>query len=192
MLSSLVSDEAQERVRYFVDDVFLPRAVTVSPSVPAAMVNGPPDASGWIPWKPVPSPVADHDILALEERIGDALPPAFRGWLMYKCLLMTDFGLLTLPETPCDVPLEDFVGHLDAMDSQPYFSSRNIIPFAHDGNDVGPLCFDLSRRRADGDCPVRLYDHELLPDTTYNGEPFADSFDALLCTIATDMLSYDR
>ena len=44
--------------------------------------------------------------LALEERAGAPFPPLFRGWLMYKCLLMTDFGfdLFRLPKRRRTIP----------------------------------------------------------------------------------------
>jgi hypothetical protein len=54
------------------------------------MVDGPRTASGWVPWKPVVSPVTEADIQAVEKVIGAPLPPLFRAWLTYKCLLMTN------------------------------------------------------------------------------------------------------
>jgi len=36
------------------------------------------------------------------------------------------------------------------------------VAFGESGNDDGPLCFDLLRRSADGDCPVVLFDHDAL------------------------------
>jgi hypothetical protein len=192
MLSPLIPEPVQRRIRHFVDEVFLPRAVTICPGVPGEMVDGPPTASDWIPWKPVHSPVTDGDILAIERVIGSPLPPLFRAWLMYKCLLMTDFGLLELPETPSDNPLHQFRQYVDIMDSQPYFRPRGIVPFASDGNGVGPLCFDLKRPLPDGDYPVVLFDHELLPCPEYTGRPFADSFAALLEMLEADMMSVDQ
>jgi hypothetical protein len=194
MLSSLVPEPAQRRIRRFVDEVFLPRAVLIRPGAPPGMIDGPPDNDGWIPWKPVPSPVADADVLALEEAAGAPFPPLFRGWLMYKCLLMTDFGfdLFRLPETPSDDPLGDIWGYIGIMDSQPYFRPRRVVPFASDGNGVGPLCFDLNSPLADGDYAVVLFDHELLHRHEYAGRPFANSFGAMLDMAEASMLSYDR
>jgi hypothetical protein len=156
------------------------------------MVDGPPDESGWVPWKPVPSPVTDADILAVEEGAGAPFPPLFRGWLMYKCLLMTDFGLVRLPETPSDDPLHEIRQYVGIMNSQPYFRPRLVLPFGSDGNDTGPLCFDLARRHPDGDCPVVLFDHELLDRPEYAGRPFADSFAALLDMLEAAMRSFDH
>src|SRR4051812_12232522 len=66
MLTALVPAPAQRRIHRFVDEVFLPRAVTVTPGGPPDMVQGPPDASGWRPWRPLDSPVTDADIFELE------------------------------------------------------------------------------------------------------------------------------
>jgi hypothetical protein len=192
MLTALVPEDAQRRIRRFVDEVFLPRAVTITPGGPADMLDGPPDASGWRSWKPLDSPVTDADMLDLEAVIGEPLPSLFRAWLMYRCLLMTDFGPVRLPDTPSDDPLGPFRRYVALMDSQPYFRPRRVVPFGSDGNGVGPLCFDLARRLPDGDCPVVLFDHELLHRPEYAGRPFADSFVALLDRLEADMLSYDR
>jgi hypothetical protein len=194
MLSSLVPESAQRRIRQFVDDVFLPRAVLLRPGAPPDMIDGPPNKSGWVPWKAVPSPVTDADILALEEVAGAPFPPLFRGWLMYKCLLMTDFGfdLFRLPETPSDDPLGDIRGYIAMMDSQPYFRPRRVVPFASDGDDVGPLCFDLTRPLPNGDYPVVLFDHELLHQPQHSGRPFAESFGGMLDMAEASMLSYDQ
>jgi hypothetical protein len=110
---------------------------------------------------------------------------------MYKCLLMTDFGLFQLPETPSDNPLRDVASYIGIMDSQPYFRSRRVVPFASDCNDEGPLCFDLNRPLPDGEYPVVLFDHELLHRPDYVGRTFADSFGAMLDMAETDMLSFD-
>ena len=192
MLSSLVPEPAQRRIRQFVDEVFLPRAVLECPGTPPDMIDGLADESGWIPWKAVPSPVTDSDILALEAAAGAPFPPLFRAWLMYKCLLMTDFGVFRLPETPSDDPLREIAGYIGIMDSQPYFRPRGVVPFASDSNDVGPLCFDINRPLSDGDYPVVLFDHELLDRPEYIGRPFADSFGAMLEMAEASMRSYDR
>ena len=192
MLSSLIPQPAQVRIRRFVDEVFLLRAVTIIPVAPREMIDGPPNSSGWVPWKALDSPVTDADILAIEQVIGAPLPPLFRAWLMYKCLLMTDFGILSLPETPFDDPLRPFRHYVRIMDQQPYFRPRRMVPFGSDGNGVGPLCFDINHPLACGDYPVVLFDHELLHRPAYSGRPFADSFAALLDRVEANMLSYDQ
>jgi hypothetical protein len=192
MLSPLVPKWAQDRIRRFVDEVFLPRAVTIGGDVPLEMIAGPADKFGWVPWKAVDSPVTDADILEVEEVIGAPLPSLFRAYLMYKCLLMTDFGILRLPETPYNHPLGPFLLYVRIMDEQPYFRPRRVVPFGSDDNGVGPLCFDLKRPLADGDYPVLLYDHELLHRPEYAGRPWSASFAELLDRVEADLLSFDQ
>ncbi len=191
MLTPLIPDADQRRIRHFVDEVFLPRAVTIVPGGPEDMMDGPPDISGWRPWKPVDNPVTDDDILLLERWIGDSLPSLFRAWLMCRCLLMTDVGSVQLPELPSPNPLEPFREFVSMIDSQPYFRPRRVIPFGTESVGIGPLCFDVKGRLPDGDCPVLLLDSELLGDPNYHGRPFTGSFAALLDRVEAEILSYD-
>jgi hypothetical protein len=191
MLSDLISEETLHRIHHFVDKVFLPRAVMIRPSVPAAMVDGSPNSDGWVPWKAIESPVTDEDISLFEGNIGATLPPLFRAYLMYKCLLMTDFGIVRLPEIPADYPLEPFGQLLGLLEDNSNLRHRRLVPFAQDGNDAGPLCFDVGRRLPDGDCPVLLMDHELYDQPDYSGLVLAGSFAELLDRIEKDMLSFE-
>ncbi len=75
MLSSLIPEPTQRRIRHFVDEVFPPRNAWLAPRVPGDMVDGAPFRQGWASWKPVPSPITDADILGLEAVIG--APPDF-------------------------------------------------------------------------------------------------------------------
>jgi SMI1 / KNR4 family (SUKH-1) len=192
MLSELIPEAARRRIRHFVDEVFLPRAVMITPGGPPDMIDGSPNASGWRPWKPVENPVTDADILEIEQVIGASLPPLFRAWLMYKCLLLTDFGILSLPETPSDDPLGAFWVYVQILDDRESWARpRRVVPFGSDGNGVGPLCFDLNHPLPDGDYPVLLFDHELFHRPEYMGRPFCDSFASLLDMVEASLLSYD-
>jgi hypothetical protein len=192
MLTSLIPQWAQDRIRSFVDEVFLPRAVTIAVEPPAAMVAGDPVDGDWFPWKAVDSPVSDGDILQLEKAIGAPLPPLFRAYLMYKCLLMTDFGILSLPKTPADDPLGAFRRYVVMMDEEPCFRPRGFVPFAQDGNDGGPLNFDVRRPTPQGDYPVIYTDHELLHRPDYQGQQRWASFEELLEALEADMRSFDK
>jgi len=105
---------------------------------------------------------------------------------------MTDFGTLSLPETPSNDPLAEFRRFVSLLDSQPMFRKRGVVPFASDGDGIGPLCFDFKRRLPDGDCPVLLFDHELLSRPDYLGMHFAESFSSLLDRLEAEMRSYDK
>ena len=192
MLSPLVPQLVQDRIRRFVDEAFLPRAWDSTSNPPAAMLADGPTGDGWVTWKAVDSPVTDADVFRLEATIGSPLPPLFRAYLMYKCLLMTEFGLVRLPSTPADDPLASVRIYVRLMDEQPYFRPRGLVPFGEDGNDGGPLCFDTSRPTPDGDYPVMFTDHELLPRPGYRGEQRWSGFAELLDVLETDLRSLDQ
>lgn len=188
MLSSLIPLPEQLRIKRFVD-VFIERCTDIAVVVPAVMRAGPPNSDGWTPWKPVDSPVTDIDVLSLENEFEIKFPPLFRAYLMYKCLLMTDFEVV-LPETPFDDPLGNLRGYLE-LRSDAFFRERGLVPFAHDSNDAGPVCFDTRKPQLDGDLPVVLVDHGLMQNRSYNGKVIAASFAELLDRIEQTLLSYD-
>lgn len=194
MLSDFIPQAVQQRIRYFIDEIFLPNAITVWPGQPPKeMEDGPWGEGGWWCWKPCESPVTAGDILELEEKIGAPLPPLFRAWFMYKCVLMTDFGWIRLPDVISDDPFQWMWLNVEMMDSQAeYFRGRNIVPFADDGNDAGPVCFDLTRPLPDGDYPVLLFDHEMLDRPDYKGIEIAASFSDLLQKIEDGILEFIR
>lgn len=188
MLTGLISSKNQERIKQFVN-VFVERCTDVAVVVPEGMKAGERDAEGWIPWKPVDSPIDDEQILALEEGVGVSFPPLFRAYLMYKSLLMTDFAVI-FPETPSNAPLEKLRQHLALWESEPFFKEHGLVPFAYDADDGGPVCFDIGRQKSDGDCPIVRVDRGRIQDATYDGETVAESFSQLLDDIESELLSY--
>lgn len=163
-------------------------------SAPPDMVDRPPDESGWVPWQPVDSPVTDEDVLRLEKKVGKPFPPLFRAYLMYKCLLLTDFGgrFVRLPETPSDDPLGELRGQLGIMEEEPFWRANGYVAFGQDGNDAGPVCFDTTRPTGDGDYPIVVVDHERTRSPGYAGRTKWDSFASLLDAMDAQMLSYDK
>lgn len=190
LLTNLIPDQDQQRIRRFVD-IFLPRCVSIAVVVPESMRAGEPREDGWIPWKAVDCPIGDEEILTLEKEIGVSLPPLFRAYLMYQCLLMTDF-VVRLPETPYDDPLGALKHQLTPWKTESFFQERRLLPFGYDSNDAGPVCFDVAKPTAEGDYPVVVVDHERTEDPAYSGRVIAASFGALLDEIEAELLSYDE
>ena len=188
MLTDLISSENQDRIRQFVN-VFAERCTDVAVVVPEDMKSGKHDAEGWTPWKPIDSPIGDEQLLALEDEVGVSFPPLFRAYLMYKCLLMTDFAVI-FPETPSNAPLEKLRQHLALWESELFFKERSLVPFAYDADDAGPVCFDIGRQNSVGDCPIVRVDRGRMQDASYDGETIAASFSELLDSIESELLSY--
>jgi hypothetical protein len=191
MKSNIVPEKDWQRIERFVR-VFLDHQGS-NPTVdaPADMVAGPPDTSGWIPWQPVDSPVTDQDIARLEKQAGTPFPPLFRAYLMYKCLLMTQFNPVVLPETPSNAPLQKLKRLLKLIRDDPFFKQNGYIPFGQDANGAGPVCFDTKHPSVDQDYPVVVVDHDRMGNPGYTGERRWDSFASLLDVMEADMLSFD-
>lgn len=189
MLTALIPPSTQDRIKRFVD-VFAKRCTDIAVVVPNVMRAGPTDQEGWTPWKPVDSPIGNVEVLALESEFGAKFPPLFRAYLMYKCLLMTDFAVI-LPETPFDNPLGKMRSYLDLWNSEPFLRNHRLVPFAFDANDAGPVCFDIKSPRMNGDYQIVLVDHGRMRDRSYEGEVIAGSFSELLDNIERELLSYD-
>lgn len=180
-----------ERIAKFID-VFLSTRGGFAPGVPQEMSGGPPDEYGWSPWHPIDSPITKEYVASLEQSIGARLPPLFCRYLTYKCLLMTRFGILSLPEIRCDRPSEKFRLFVDLIERQPYWRANGYIPFADDGDDYGILAFDTNRRSADGDCPVMYVAPEAMGQPGYRGVQKWNNFSHLLDDVQASLLSYKK
>lgn len=195
MLSDFLPEAVQQRIRHFIDEVYVPWGIKYLPSEASERYENddPEDEDAWWNWNLVESPVVESDILSLEQAIGAPLPPLFRAWFMFKSLPETDFGWVRLPHVLPNAPLKDLCDSVQWMnDERMLFRKRNVFPFADDGNDTGPLCFDLTRPLPDGDYPILLFDHELLHQPEYAGMEVAESFSRLLDLIEASLLNFDK
>jgi hypothetical protein len=126
--------------------------------VPPDMVAGPADAEGWVPWKMLPSTVAEADVERLEEILPAPFPPLFRAYLTTRFTLGMDW--FDLPNLPSDRPLAELEAAMNRWQS---LWDVGYVCFADNAEgDTGPMCFDLFHRLPDGDCPVVLFDQEQL------------------------------
>jgi hypothetical protein len=187
VLTSLISLRDQKRIMEFVE-ISIRTGATVALGVPPEMADGPTDEYGWTPWKPIDSPVGEKEIFALEAYARAKLPPLFRAYLMYKCLLMTDFGIIRLPSIPSDRPLHDLLLYVRLLETEPYWREHSYLPFGSDGNDGGPICFDTKRPTTDHDYPVVFVDRDLAGRPGYTGVVRWPSFAALLDVLQKRML----
>jgi hypothetical protein len=183
--------ESRRRIEEFVG-AFVSTRGGFAPGVPEKMRDGPLEQDGWGRWHPIDSRITDNDIAALEKSIGAPLPPLFREYLTYKCLLMTSFGVLSLPETRCDRPLDDIEGWFAIMETQPYWKANDYVPFGQDGDDYGVLAFDVRRRNSEGDYPIMYVAPEFMDKPGYRGKQKWESFAQLLDFVQADMLSYTK
>jgi hypothetical protein len=162
-----------ERIRSLLDeyhrlDQFRMGVARMGPGeagVPAGMQDGAVNDDGWVRWRMVPSTVAPDDVAEVETRFGIQLPPSFRCYLQARAHLYDQVRSrlhqqqLMLCDTPADHPLEPVMSTLTAWSP---LIRVGYIPFAQFGDGWGPICFDIARKHANGECHVVWFDHEFL------------------------------
>ena len=150
-----------------------------------------PPSNDWLGWRPIPSTVTDSVLHALEHETGLAFPPLYRDFLQYQHFVtLTEAGVRFEPHL-CN----DWQERLRSA----YFRSwpRNriidvgLLPFGSEAwMDAGSVCFDTSRRRGDGDCPVVFWDHEWVNtdrEVRLMFSSCAKMFECLAVVAATDL-----
>lgn len=161
--------------RRFVEsclDAFYERCPRVAVGVPDAMRAGEPDDDGWCSWRMIESTVTDDEVRALEARIGCALPPVMRAYLTARHVLEVDSGQFHLPALPSDDALGEVARTLvlDEARAPGYLE----IGSSADGD---PVFLDLHQPSAEGDYPVVVMNHDLVPADAWGNrarlEPYA-------------------
>lgn len=134
------------------------RQPLVSVDPPTSMRVGDLDADGWGAWRMIPSTVSPEDIGRLEARLGVALPPFYRAFLLCRCVLDLDFGDYELPALHPSAPLR--------LVERKLFSgyASGFVEFASARGCGDPVCFDLSRQGPDGDYRVVVFNHDVVPE----------------------------
>ncbi len=180
------------RITRFVDEILLPRQ-SPTVGVPPELRPDPSHTDEWSRWIAIDSPVTKSDLNALQTEFGVVLPRLYLDYFQYKQIFDGDHGLVRFPDMRPPDPLSDLRHTLSVY--QDFFINTKrcrYIPFAEDGNDGGPLCFNLDEPTADGDFAVYFVDHELFRDPSYLGERWYDGFADLILAVERDRLSYDQ
>ncbi len=134
-----------------------------------------PPANDWIGWKPVPSTVTEEQLDGLEHWIGLAFPPPYRRFLrtchFYE---LTEVGVRFARHLPGSWRAE-LVHLYEEVWWPERILGEGLIPFGDESlGDAGLVCFDTRSRRADGDCPVVIWDHDWM-DTDREVQPMFSS-----------------
>jgi len=133
--------------------------------IPPEMFAGPISESGWVEWKLLPSTLKASDIEQLETEFGVKFPPSFQAYLLARHHCFDQMSSrrheesIMLPDLPSRNPLRKLREELHGW--RPLIAA-GLIPFAEFGDGYGPICFDASRRSADGECPILWVDHEVI------------------------------
>jgi len=119
------------------------------------------DVDGWATWRPrrVQTP---HDALeTLYKVVPGPLPPLYERLILTYQWAEVDLGKYRLSSN-FPPPLEGLI-KVQKADSVMFraLSSHRLVQFGKGpGADYDPVCFDLKKRSADGDCAVIRADHE--------------------------------
>lgn len=180
------------RIVRFVDEILLPRR-NLAVGVPSSLRPDPDNQDEWSDWVAIDSTVTVSDLLDLQSKFQISLPSLYLDYFRYKQIYDGDQGIIRLP----DMKPPDALADLRKLISfcREHFAGtkrERYVAFADDGNDGGPLCFNLDEPTSDDDFAVYFVDHELLGDASYAGERWYDGFASVLLAIEQDRLSYDE
>jgi hypothetical protein len=131
-------------------------------SVPEMLRPEPLGKRIWGKWRPVHVATPTEALASVYQNIPGPFPPLFEEMLLTYRWLEVDLRLLRLRPNP---PGPDLAGFKESVLKDrcltDYLLPRRFVPFGM-GPDYNydPICFDLSRRMPNGDCPIVQFDHE--------------------------------
>ena len=106
----------------------------------------------------------DHEknIVALDARLPDLLPPPFRSLVMRYSFLAFEIGTLQVFGNTGEEDHEEWSYSLFADKIlSPALLTHGYIQFARlKTGSYDPICFDTKRKRGDGESPIVWIDHE--------------------------------
>lgn len=121
-----------------------------------------PDGIGWCHWRPIVDRLPASALTELYENLPGPLPPLFEELLLSYRWLEVDLGGYRLLHSAPFRGLTDFMSAV-TKDSGlcEYLLPRRFVQFARaEEGCYDPVCFDLNRRHADGDCAIVRFEHE--------------------------------
>jgi hypothetical protein len=131
-------------------------------SVPEMLRVEPLGERVWGKWRPVRVATQSEALASVYEDIPGPFPSLFEEMLLTYRWLEVDLRLLRLRPNPPGPNLAGFKESvLEDRGLTDYLLPRRFVPFGK-GPDYNydPICFDLSRRMPNGDCPIVKFDHE--------------------------------
>ncbi len=171
-------EEAQ--IDHFFDVYWSPGMKDVyTEFIPKEMMVSVVDDEGWYEWKPMKGLLKVDDYRSIEKRFGATLPDNFINWHKKYFFADGDCSIVRLPESMPTKPLEKVIRNLDWYIAEQLIP-HGLIPFADEGNDVGPLVFDTRNQTAKIDYPIRIYDHSYMGDLKGLSDVIFSSFERMV------------
>jgi hypothetical protein len=113
----------------------------------------------WRVWFPVNSTVTDHEIEAIENRLGCNFPEDYQTFLKHKHFYELYISQVSFGRHPIRTWEAKLTKMIFGSTPRKYLLEKGYIPFAN-WSDWGLLCFDSNRSKADHNYPIVLYDHD--------------------------------
>jgi hypothetical protein len=126
---------------------------------PREMIRGPVDTDGNARWNPIDSPITEPMIAGIERFLGITLPPLFKEYLGFQCILCMDLYEGALPATDPRRPLEWLEWCALRREHPAYRDHPFLLPLTYGPDRQFDLCFDSRRPDSTGDYPVIKLDH---------------------------------
>lgn len=147
--------------------------------VPNEMVQSVIDKEGWYEWKLIPGTLTTVDYKNLEAKFKATFPDNFIEWHKRYFFPDCDCSIIRLPHSLPTKPLEKLSENLSWYISEQLIP-LGLIPFADEGNGVGPLVFDTRNTSDTKDFPIKVYDQEYGGNLDGLSEITFSSFDKML------------
>jgi hypothetical protein len=172
---------------HVLDDLMLSRGEHHSGDINSLLVT--PWDHDLSEWRPRPIQSLSAGLGDLYREIGGAMPPLFEQLVLSFAWAQVDLGRVRLIENLPPIP-ESLSRAI--REDRTLFSTLSKNSFAQFGRapemNYDPVCFDLSRRDAKGDCPVVRFDHEAIlnHNKLVRVAEIAPSFERLIELIIAD------
>lgn len=150
-----------------------------SDKVPKEMMHSEINENGWYEWKLIPGTLTIEDYNEVETKFNTKFPDIFIEWHRRYFFADGDCSIVRLPSSFPTRPLEEIINNLDWAIPEELIP-LGLVPFADEGNDAGPLVFDMRNSNDMKDFPIRVYDHEYGGDLDGLSEIIFSSFEKML------------
>ena len=153
------------------------------------IVAAPFDEGGWTDWRPAPVDLSMDALHELYRHVPGPMPPLYERLVLSYRWTEVDVGRVRLLGSlpPGLQGLQGAILRDPGLFEQ--LSPAGFLQFGRGPDmDYDPVCFDLRRREADGDCRIVKFDHEeiLCNRRLREVAEIAPSFRALIESILAD------
>ncbi len=154
------------------------------PCVPTGMRTDPNSDEEWQSWHAIDSTFTLEAVAEFERPLPAALPQLFRAYILGCHTLGMDFGEYRLPDSPSNKTLKQNFYTL----RDPTFWAAGYMQFGVARGCGDPLVFDFQSPTADGDYPVAVFNHDVVPREILENRTALKPYEALVAPTFREFL----